>query len=185
MEKEEEQRARDKIKVKLEEDRKERRRKLGLPEEPTDEEKARDAEKAEATQKAAEEKKLKAFVPPKPIGVLEKVRTAMLAMKKSAGSEGPEFERYKVALSTLSKYIGNVAAHPGEEKYRTIKLTNAAFQSRVGGVSGSLEVLALAGFVKESDEAMVMPASSASPEALSAISTAITDALSNPFFGLL
>jgi hypothetical protein len=48
----------------LEEDRKERRRKLGLPEELTDEEKAREADKA---RKKAEEEEAKRHVYVKPI----------------------------------------------------------------------------------------------------------------------
>jgi hypothetical protein len=48
----------------LEEDRKERRRKLGLPEELTEEEKAREAEKA---RKKAEEEVTKRHVYVKPI----------------------------------------------------------------------------------------------------------------------
>eukprot|EP00955_Chlamydomonas_euryale_P068799 360235-Chlamydomonas_euryale.AAC.1 len=50
-----------------EEDRRERRRKLGLPEEPTEEEKAREAAEAEAARKADEERKAKAFVAVRPV----------------------------------------------------------------------------------------------------------------------
>jgi hypothetical protein len=52
------------LRAKLEEDRKERRRKLGLPEELTEEEKAREAEKA---RKKAEEEEGKRHVYVKPI----------------------------------------------------------------------------------------------------------------------
>lgn len=52
------------LRAKLEEDRKERRRKLGLPEELTDEEKAREADKA---RKKAEEEEAKRHVYVKPI----------------------------------------------------------------------------------------------------------------------
>ena len=53
---------RDALRKKLEEDRRERRRKLGLPEELTEEEKARDAEKERA--KAEQELKRHVFIKP-------------------------------------------------------------------------------------------------------------------------
>jgi hypothetical protein len=52
------------LRAKLEQDRRERRRKLGLPEELTEEEKAREAEKA---RKKAEEEAARHYVYVKPI----------------------------------------------------------------------------------------------------------------------
>eukprot|EP00955_Chlamydomonas_euryale_P026825 282822-Chlamydomonas_euryale.AAC.1 len=68
----------------------------------------------------------------------------------------------QAALSTLLKYIGNVVANPSEDKFRTIKMTNAAFQARVASVDGSVEVLKLAGFEEgPGGETLVMPAADA------------------------
>ena len=39
-----------------------------------------------------------------------------------------EDARVKKAFQTMLTYIGNVAQNPDEEKYRKIRLTNAAFQ---------------------------------------------------------
>ena len=44
------------------------------------------------------------------------------------------------------RYIGNVASNPGEEKFRRIRVSNAAFQSKVASVPHSLEFLELVGF---------------------------------------
>jgi hypothetical protein len=54
----------EKLRAKLEQDRRERRRKLGLPEELTEEEKAKEAEKA---RKKAEEEAARHYVYVKPI----------------------------------------------------------------------------------------------------------------------
>lgn len=44
------------------------------------------------------------------------------------------------------RYLGNIAANPGEDKFRSIKLTNAAFQSRVAAVPGTVDFLTTCGF---------------------------------------
>ena len=54
---------------------------------------------------------------PSPITVIDKVRKALVSMKKAAPEE-EALERYKTALGTLLKYLGNIAAHPDEEKFR-------------------------------------------------------------------
>ena len=39
-----------------------------------------------------------------------------------------EDARVKKAFQTMLTYVGNVAQNPNEERYRKIRLTNAAFQ---------------------------------------------------------
>lgn len=48
--------------------------------------------------------------------VIEKARKVLVAMKKA--NAGPAEEKYKTALNTLMKYVGNVVANPDEEKFR-------------------------------------------------------------------
>ncbi|MEW5312464.1 MAG: hypothetical protein WDW38_004097 [Sanguina aurantia] len=170
---------REKLRLKMEEDKKERRRKLGLPEELTDEEKARDAERAEKARLEAEAKKVFTFI--KPVSVIEKLRSSLVTMKKSHASEQ---ERFKCACSTLLKYIANVVNNPEEDKYRSIKLSNAAFQQRVGSLTGSLEFLEHAGF-QPGEDVLCMPRDKLNLEVLNAAGLALNDALTNPFFGLL
>merc|ERR1719413_12633 len=60
----------------------------------------------------------------------------------------------KTAINTLLKIISNITSHPMEEKYRTIKSTNAAFQRKVGGIPGGKECMKAMGFelVNEEDK---------------------------------
>lgn len=78
------------LRAKLEEDRRERRRKLGLPEELTEEEKAREAEKA---RKKAEEEVQRRHVYVKPISG---ERTAQTRLEQQAG-----LQRCRVGASLL------------------------------------------------------------------------------------
>eukprot|EP00775_Hariotina_reticulata_P013661 gene13661-13783_t len=175
-EKEEEARAREALRKKLEEDRRERRRKLGLPEELTDEEKAREEEKA---RKKAEEEVSKRHVYIKPISVIEKLRGQLVAMKKAGGEEP-----FKIAASTLLKYMGNIARAPDEDKFRSINLGNAAFQARVAAVPGAVDFLKVVGFEEEGG-VLVLSREKVDMEVLNHAGGEINNALTNPFFGVL
>lgn len=61
-------------------------------------------------------------------------------------------EVYRTALSTADKLLKNIITHPMEEKYRTIKKSNPAFNKRLGGVSGGDALLLASGFTIESVE---------------------------------
>jgi hypothetical protein len=74
---------------------------------------------------------------------MQQMRTTLLDMKKAAPGGD---EQFKTCISTLLKYIGNVAKNPGEEKFRSIKSGNAAFQGRVAVVPGAEAFLGLCGF---------------------------------------
>lgn len=52
------------------------------------------------------------------------------------------------ALETVQTILGNAARAPAEDKYRRVRLGNAAFQRKVGSVPGGLELLRLAGFAE-------------------------------------
>ena len=75
---------------------------------------------------------------------------------------------------------------PKEDKFRRIRLSNAAFQSRVGSVPGALDFLQLLGFRPDADgEFLVMPADKTDLESLNAAGGELHNALTNPFFGAL
>jgi len=180
-EKREEARAREKIRAKLAEDKRERRRKLGLPEELTPEEIAKEAAEAAEKKRKAEAGKLR--LPVKPASAAEKMRAALVEMKKAAGDDEA---RNSTAWLTLLKLIGNVAHAPQVEKFRRIKLTNAAIQSRLTSLPGSITFLELCGFQKdESGEALVMPEDKVDDILINAAEDEINKAMSNPFFGKL
>ncbi|XP_071082847.1 UBX domain-containing protein 6-like [Haliotis cracherodii] len=55
-------------------------------------------------------------------------------------------DKVKVGIDTLLKYIDNILAHPGEEKYSKIRVNNKAFQERVASLEGTHEFLQSARF---------------------------------------
>lgn len=58
-----------------------------------------------------------------------------------------------VALKTLHVYVNNLLEKPMEDpKFRTIKLTNAAFKKRVASLVGGVALLKALGFVKNEQE---------------------------------
>ncbi len=57
------------------------------------------------------------------------------------------------ALETVQTILGNAARAPAEDKYRRVRLGNAAFQRKVGNVPGGLELLRLAGFAEVGEAA--------------------------------
>jgi len=79
-----------------------------------------------------------------------------------------------------------VAQDPNEEKFRKIRLSNAAFQSRVGSVEGALQFLELLGFARDANgEFLEMARDRVSVETLNAAGGELNNALTNPFFGAL
>jgi hypothetical protein len=75
---------------------------------------------------------------------------------------------YKTALSTASKLLNNIIQNPMEEKYRSIKKSNAAFNKRLGGVNGGEALLLSAGFVIEGDVFVLRPSEDAWPKLVEA-----------------
>jgi hypothetical protein len=55
----------------------------------------------------------------------------------------------RAAADVLRKLLDNVAANPGEPKFRTVKLGNKVVQERVLGAQGGARLLTVCGFVKE------------------------------------
>lgn len=63
-------------------------------------------------------------------------------------------ENYTVArlqdmCAMLARIVGNVLAHPGEEKYRTVRTSSERFQHAVGRPVGGVRVLKLLGFEED------------------------------------
>lgn len=77
-------------------------------------------------------------------------------------------QTYKTALSTASKLLGNIIQNPMEEKYRSIKKSNAAFTKRLGGVNGGEALLLASGFVIEDGVFVLRPSEEAWPKLVEA-----------------
>ncbi|KAL0368593.1 UNVERIFIED_CONTAM: UBX domain-containing protein 6 [Sesamum calycinum] len=197
-EKEEEQRAREKIRQKLEEDksfgmelvsfdnhvvisfldiysacRAERRRKLGLPPE--------DPAAAKPSAPPVEEKK--SFLPVRPATKAEQMRECLRTIKQNHKDDDA---KVKTAFNTLLTFAKNVATNPNEEKFRKIRLTNPNFQDRVGKLKGSIEFLQLCGFEKiEGGEFLYLPREKVDIAVLHSAGSELNSAINNPFFGVL
>jgi hypothetical protein len=87
-----------------------------------------------------------AFLPPDDPAVV-KYRQAEAALKLLASSAS-EAER-QVALQTLGTLLRNVMEHPGEERFRRVRMGNAALYRKAGRLPGALQLLEAVGFVKE------------------------------------
>lgn len=172
-EKEEEKRAREKIRQRLEEDKAERRRKLGLPpEEPS-------ATKAVAP--PVEEKK--SSLPIRPATKAERMRDCLRSLKQNHKDEDAKVKR---AFQTLLTYVGNVARNPDEEKFRKIRLSNQTFQERIGSLQGGIEFLEVCGFQKlEGDEFLFLPRDKVDMAVINSAGSELNSAIANPFFGVL
>ena len=75
---------------------------------------------------------------------------------------------YKTALSTASKLLSNIISNRMEEKYGSIKKSNAAFNKRLGGVSGGEQFLLAAGFTLEDGVFVLTPSEEAWPKLVEA-----------------
>jgi len=187
-EKEEMDRARAAIRVKIDEDRRERRRKLGLPEEMTPEEleEERKREKLKAKEMAEEiARKAAAGMYVKPVSKLELLRKHLVDIKKTFIED---LDAVTTCFKTLLTYLGNIARAPSEEKYRSIKMTNTAFQQRVAAVGGEIYLLEF-GFRETVDAAgdkrLVLASEDADPVLLRTAGEELHGAINNPFFGTL
>ncbi|KAM7465838.1 hypothetical protein LguiB_013400 [Lonicera macranthoides] len=172
-EKEEEKRAREKIRQKLEEDKAERRRKLGLPPE--------DPAAVKPAAPVVEEKK--SMLPMRPATKSEQMRECLRSLKQAHKDDDA---KVKTAFNTLLTYIKNAATKPDEEKFRKIRLSNAAFQERVGKLEGGIGFLELCGFEKiEGGEFLFLARDKIDMAVLSSAGTELNNAIKNPFFGVL
>ncbi|KAH9649666.1 UBA domain-containing protein [Citrus sinensis] len=182
-EKEEEKRAREKIRQKLEEDKAERRRRLGLPPE--------DPATTKSSAPVVEEKKSMLPIRPATKSAFESFEYIPLTCGDHAEypvpAEGLDDDaKVKRAFQTLLTYIGNVAKNPNEEKFRKIRLSNQTFQDRVGALKGGLEFLELCGFEKiEGGEFLFLPREKVDMAVLNSAGSELTSAINNPFFGVL
>ncbi|KVI00332.1 PUB domain-containing protein [Cynara cardunculus var. scolymus] len=172
-EKEEERRAREKIRQKLEEDKAERRRKLGLP--------AEDPSAPKPSAPVVEEKK--SSLPIRPATKAEQMRECLRSLKQSNKDDEA---KVKTAFNTLLTYVKNAATKPEEEKFRKIRLSNAAFQDRVGKLEGGIKFLELCGFEKvEGDEFLFLARDKIDRAVLNSAGSELNSAINNPFFGVL
>lgn len=93
---------------------------------------------------------------------------------------------YQTAVTTLDKILSNVIEDPMEEKYRSLKVQNPAFQRRLGGVPGGDAAIQACGFTirrgtveeeEEEDDRYVMAACAEKWPALLTAQAAVAQAV--------
>ncbi|KAG2580178.1 UBX domain-containing protein 1-like isoform X2 [Panicum virgatum] len=167
---EEVKRARERIRQRIADDRAERRRRLGLPQENP----------AAASVAIITPTKVK---PVERIVTSEQLRDCLRTLKKNHKDDSARVTR---AYQTLLKIIANIVKNPAEEKFRRIRLSNPIFMDRVGNLQGGVEFLELCGFQRLSASGyLVMPRDRADMALLNAAGVEIASAMENPYFGLL
>lgn len=75
--------------------------------------------------------------------VAEKLRAKLVEIKKSHPDNSAGVT---TCFQTMQKYLANIYKDPSQDKFRNIRLSNPAFQQRVGAFAGSIEALELCGF---------------------------------------
>ncbi|XWS31266.1 hypothetical protein CRYUN_Cryun23aG0062800 [Craigia yunnanensis] len=171
-EKEEEKRAREKVLRKLEVDKLERKRALGLPLE---------SQAVKPSVSVTQEKKNS--LPVKSVKKADRMREFLRSLKHTYRDDSATVKR---AFQTLLIYVGNVARTPDEEKFRKIRFSNPKFQERVGSLKGGIEFLELCGFERsEGNDFLVFPRDKVDIELLNSAGSLLKSAITNPFFGLL
>ena len=69
-----------------------------------------------------------------------------LAFIRQLRAEAASSEAFELALSTVATLVQNVLAHPEDARYRTLRLTNAAFHARLGQYLAAVGLLRSLGF---------------------------------------
>ncbi|XP_050204896.1 uncharacterized protein LOC126654936 isoform X1 [Mercurialis annua] len=172
-EKEEQKRAREKVRHKLEADKAERRRMLGLPAPPVSH------MPLNAQRHVVQEKKNTSLSTTK----AEQLRECLRSVRRNYKDDDASVKR---AFRTLLTYVSNVAKNPYSEKFRKIRIQNPLFQERVGRIKGGIEFLELCGFERiEGGKFLFLPGDKIDMEVLNSAGSEIRSAITNPFFGLL
>ncbi|XP_004973978.1 UBX domain-containing protein 1 isoform X1 [Setaria italica] len=166
---EEEKRARERIRQRIADDRAERRRRLGLPQ-----------ENPEASVATITPIKVK---PVERVVTSEQLRDCLRTLKKNHKDDNARVTR---AYQILLKIIANIVKNPAEERFRRIRLSNPIFKDRVGNLQGGIEFLELCGFQRLSASGyLVMPRDKIDVALLNAAGVEIASVMENPYFGLL
>ncbi|KAK6163159.1 hypothetical protein DH2020_000023 [Rehmannia glutinosa] len=176
-EKEEERRARDKIRQKLQQDKLERQGILGLPREVPLPVKPDTA--LPQTTKPVDP----VFLPVKRAAVSEQMRECLRSLKRQNKEESTET---MMAFRTLLIYVKNIINNPDEEKFRKIRISNPVFQDRVGKFEDGIKFLELCGFERvEGGNFLLLHREKIDTGVLKSAASELQNALMNPFFGLL
>lgn len=85
-----------------------------------------------------------------------------------------EQDRAKVAVQTVQKMVVNLYNSKNDVKFRSIRMSNKAFQARVGSVPGGVELLLAAGYRLEMGDSLESQGSSARAGAEEALPVSVS-----------
>ncbi|KAF4367488.1 hypothetical protein G4B88_003692 [Cannabis sativa] len=166
--KEEEKRAKEKIKWKLEQDKLERRGKVQMP------------LKSPAKQSVVQQKQI-SHDPIMSVSKVELMSECLRSLKRNHMDNEAKVRR---AFQTLLTYVGNVARDPNQEKFRKIRMSNPKFQERIGGMKEGVEFLELCGFERR-EEFLYLGSEKVNMTLLNSAGSLLKSAITNPFFARL
>lgn len=178
-EKEQEKKDRDKILQKLQQDKAERRWMLRLPVE--------DPPSTKITSNLMQREKGSLPVKLGKVTGTAKTKELMMDCLRSLKRNHKDNDtKVRRAFQTLLVYVRNVVKNPEEEKIRKVRISNPAFQERLGNMKEGTEFLELCGFERvEGGKFLFLPRDKVDLEVLKSAGTALDTAITNPFFGLL
>ncbi|XP_076909942.1 uncharacterized protein LOC143567389 [Bidens hawaiensis] len=180
-EKEEENRAREKIRQKLQQDKVERRGRLELPMQSH-------ASLKTSTPTVQENKEMLLPITSNETGAnlmtkVDLMRECLRLIKRKNKDDGIKVKR---AFETLLIYVRNVARDPDEDKFRKIRMSNPAFKERVGIFEQGVKFLELCGFERvEGDKYLYLPQERFDMTVFKSARNILQSAITNPYFGLL
>ncbi|XP_010685047.2 uncharacterized protein LOC104899536 [Beta vulgaris subsp. vulgaris] len=173
--KEEEIKARERIRQKLEADKAERRSMLGI--QPAS------SLSMQPAFHAVQEKPEKAAKPVKSTKKAELLSDCLRCLRRYHKDEDA---RVKKAFQTLQIYIRNVMNNPDVEKFRNLRINNSVFQERIGSLTGGVRFLELCGFERTNQgQFLYLPREKVDMETLNSAMSVLHSAMTNPFFGML
>ncbi|KAL8262004.1 hypothetical protein R6Q59_026053 [Mikania micrantha] len=179
-EKNEENRAREKVRKKLQQDKVERRGQSGLP--------LQNQASVKTSLPVVQENK--EMLPVLSTEIDNRLTTKVDLMREYLRSlrryNKDDDIKVKRAFETLLIYVRNVARDPDEDKYRKIRLSNPAFKERVGIFEQGVKFLELCGFERvEGGKYLFLPKDRFDMAVFESAGNILQSAITNPFFGLL
>ncbi|XP_028083761.1 UBX domain-containing protein 1-like isoform X1 [Camellia sinensis] len=186
-EKEKENRERDKIRQKLQQDKAERRRRLGLPlDDPPSVNNASTLMQKEKNSLPVKSASLPVKSNSLPVVTVTKEEIMRDCLRSLKRNHMDNVTKVRRAFQTLLIYVKNVVKNPNEEKFRKIRFNNPAFQDRVGNMKEGIEFLELCGFERvDEGKFLFLPEDKVDIAVLKSAGNVLDSAITNPFFGLL
>uniref|UniRef100_M1CJX4 Ubiquitin-associated /TS-N domain-containing protein n=1 Tax=Solanum tuberosum TaxID=4113 RepID=M1CJX4_SOLTU len=179
-EKEEERRARERIRQKLQQDMADRKARLGsslnsgtsLKSIKTSEPETKNPLKVDSAMLSG--------------NLITKKEVLMECLRSLRRQHKEEDMKVQRAFKTLLVYVRNIVSNPDDGKFRKIRLSNPAFQARVGLFKEGVQFLELCGFERaEKGDFLVLRSDKVDMALLRSAGMVLHTAITNPFFGLL